>query len=294
MLDKKFYPRPLWFWNAKPTLENISEVMKGCVERDNYAGFGILPFDACKLEYMGEEYLALYRTVLENAKKFGVKICLYDEWWFPSGAAGGLLKKKYPEACAKRLDLCEFSIARGKNVISVPQDGELMAAVAVFEDERVDVSCFVCDGKLVYESSKEGTAMFFMLCPSGWDCVDYLDKGSVRKFIALTHDVYYENFSEYFGSVIDSVFYDEPQFYTADGRMWTASFNERFREKYGYSPATLYPALFYDMGEETAWARNALLSLRSDMYAQGFVRTVQDWCTAHGVALTGQDRKSVV
>ena len=88
MLDKKFYPRPLWFWNAKPTLENISEVMKGCVERDNYAGFGILPFDACKLEYMGEEYLALYRTVLENAKKFGVKICLYDEWWFPSGAAG--------------------------------------------------------------------------------------------------------------------------------------------------------------------------------------------------------------
>ena len=72
--ERKFYPRPLWFWNDKPTEKGIKEIMKNCVEKDGYAGFGILPYDACGLEYMSKEYLSLYRTVLEQAKELGVKI----------------------------------------------------------------------------------------------------------------------------------------------------------------------------------------------------------------------------
>ena len=90
--NKKYYPRPLWFWNEKPTEESIREVMENCARQDKYAGFGILPYDACKLDYMGEEYLRLYGFVLREAKRLGLKICLYDEWWFPSGWAGGILQ----------------------------------------------------------------------------------------------------------------------------------------------------------------------------------------------------------
>ena len=71
--EKKYYPRPLWFWNAKPTPEGIREIMRNSAERDGYAGFGILPYDACGLEYLGEEYLSLYRAVLEEAKSLGLK-----------------------------------------------------------------------------------------------------------------------------------------------------------------------------------------------------------------------------
>ena len=105
---KNFGTRPLWFWNALPTEKSITEVMENCAKKDGFAGFGILPYDACTLEYMGEEYLRLYGVVLREAKRLGLKICLYDEWWFPSGSAGGILKKKYPEACAKRLDMEEY------------------------------------------------------------------------------------------------------------------------------------------------------------------------------------------
>ena len=44
----------------------------------------------------------------------------------------------------------------------------------------------------------------------------------------------------------------------ADGRMWTPSFNASFQSTYGYSPMKYYPALWYDIGPQTAAARNAL------------------------------------
>lgn len=69
-----------------------------------YQGLGILPYDASETPYMSEEYMMLYEQVLKTARDCGMKICLYDEWWFPSGSAGEILKKRYPEACAKRLD----------------------------------------------------------------------------------------------------------------------------------------------------------------------------------------------
>lgn len=286
--NKKYYPRPLWFWNEKPTEKSIREVMENCARQDKYAGFGILPYDACKLDYMGEEYLRLYGFVLREAKRLGLKICLYDEWWFPSGWAGGILQREHPEACAKRLDMEEYTAEGKRFSLALPQDGNVMALVGMKGTERIDLSPFAAYGRLEWEAPAENwIVLCFILRDSGWNHVDYLSAEAVQKFIDCTHEVYYRHFSEYFGNVIDSAFYDEPQFYGAEGRMWTEKFNERFEQKYGESPAVYYPALFYDIGEDTAFARNALLSVRADLYAEGFPGTLQKWCTAHGISLTG-------
>ena len=286
--QKKYYLRPLWFWNEKPNEEGLRELMRNCAEKDKYAGFGILPYDACKLEYMGEEYLKLYGVVLEEAKKLGLKLCLYDEWWFPSGWAGGILKNKYPEVLAKRLDMEEYTAESKKFCISLPKDGKIMAVVGMKGSERIDLEPQIKDGYLEWcAPEKNWIILCFVLRKSGWNHVDFLSAEAVKKFIKCTHEVYYKHFSEYFGNVIDSAFYDEPQFYGAEGRMWTETFNERFKQKYGESSAVYYPALFYDIGEETAFARNAMLSLRADLYAEAFPGTIQQWCTEHGISLTG-------
>lgn len=285
---KNFGTRPLWFWNALPTEKSITEVMENCAKKDGFAGFGILPYDACTLEYMGEEYLRLYGVVLREAKRLGLKICLYDEWWFPSGSAGGILKKKYPEACAKRLDMEEYYSDDKMFSVALPADGKIMATVAMKDGVIIDLAKFAGNGILEWVAPETGfTVLCFILRDAGWDRVDYLSPDAVKKFIACTHDVYYRHFSEYFGNVIDSSFYDEPQFYAAEGRMWTEAYNDRFKEKYGEDPAVYYPALFYDIGEKTAAARNKLLSVRADLYAEGFPGTIQKWCTAHGISLTG-------
>ena len=60
-------------------------------------------------------------------------------------------------------------------------------------------------------------------------------------------------------------------------------------------PARWYPALWLDIGPDTAAARNALFGLRAEMFATGFVKTINDWCREHKIQLTGHvDQEEVV
>ncbi len=114
--------------------------------------------------------------------------------------------------------------------------------------------------------------------------------------MSLTYEQYYRAFPEHFGKTIDSAFYDEPTFHWVQGgRAWTSSFNQAFEKRYGRSPALLYPALWYDIGPETAAARNQLFGLRAELFGSGFIKTLADWCRAHGIELTGHvDQEEVV
>ena len=125
--------------------------------------------------------------------------------------------------------------------------------------------------------------------------VDYLSSEAVSLFIHDTHEAYYQHFADDFGQTIVSTFFDEPTMYRAQGRMWTGDFNEQFEQRYGFSPEALYPALWYDIGDKTAYARNLLFSLHSTLYSEGFMKTISDWATEHGIVATGhQDQEEIV
>ena len=88
--------RPLWFWNKpKTTSDDIRQIMTACRDRCGYYGFGILPCVE-REQYLSEPYFALYGAALDTAEKLGLKMCLYDEYWFPSGTAGGQFPAKFP------------------------------------------------------------------------------------------------------------------------------------------------------------------------------------------------------
>lgn len=142
--------------------------------------------------------------------------------------------------------------------------------------------------RVVYEVP-EGNwkVMTFATVKDGYDRVDYLSEQSVDRFIEVTHEAYYERFAKYFGSVIDSAFYDEPPMYQAQGRTWTGEFNQMFEAENGYNPITLYPAMWYDIGEKTESARNALFGYRAELFATNYIKNMNDWCSDHGIKLTG-------
>jgi len=48
-----------------------------------------------------------------------------------------------------------------------------------------------------------------------------------------------------------------------------------------------YPALWYDIGPETAAARNALFGFRAQLYAENFIGRIAAWCAAHGIDMAG-------
>lgn len=291
--------RPLWFWNAPPDREHTRTIMER--SRDSgYYGFGILPTEKMGLPFMTPAYLDRYQEAVDAAADLGLKMCLYDEFWFPSGGAGGLLAKQHPESLGKRLDMLAIDVTGPRTFATAVPQGTLMAAVAMEQAtlERVDLTGRVQDGKLTWEAPAGAwKVMLFTCVPDGArGLVDYLDPESVGKFISHTYQKYYEKFPQHFGTTIDSAFYDEPTFHWIQGgRAWTPSFNARFQEKFGESPARWYPALWMDIGPDTAAARNAMFGLRAEMFATGFVRTINDWCREHKIQLTGHvDQEEVV
>ena len=248
-------------------------------------------------EFMGEEHMRLYRLALEEAKKRGMTTILYDDWSFPTGTVSGQIYAKYPQYMAKRLDMVEKDVAGPAKVELVVPKGTYMGAVLMNEDTRarIDISDKRPGDGPVQADVPKGNwkAMAFCLNHDAVmkirnpGLVDYLDEAAMDAFIALTYQKIYDHAKEYFGNVITMSFYDEPSLHWLNGRTWTPSFNQKFQKKYGRLAVTYYPALWYDIGPETAAARNALFGLRAQLFAESFVGKLTQWCNAHGIRSSG-------
>jgi hypothetical protein len=295
----RYQSRPLWFWNGKLDADKTRAMVAAC-KTAGYYGMGILPSNGIGFDFMSPEFLKQYKVAIDEAGKLGMKMCLYDEFWFPSGSAGGLLAKHHPEALGKRLDMLATDVNGPKEFTQAVPAGKLMGVVAMeaATKKRLDITAAVKDGALRWNVPVGQWKVMIFTCVSdgGGGLVDYLDPNAVKAFIALTYQAYHDAMPAHFGTTIDSAFYDEPAFYhVKGGRAWTERFNERFRARFKTDPITLYPALWFDIGPDTAAARNALFGMRTELYATGFVKTISDWCAAHHMGLTGHaDQEEVV
>ena len=302
-------PMPLWFWNNTAVDEDgIARQLRRMVVEDGYGGCAILPFGrGFRPEYMGEEYMKAYARAVALADSLGAHMSLYDEYGFPSGSMGfsnadGVPRfmDAHPRHTIKRLDRHETAVSCGQKVEMDLNtlEGKLMAVAAYDSLNRRSLSLrpFVHDGKLDWTVPGQGNwkVMVFECVVDGKPRMDYLDPEAAQLFIRDIHEKYHTLFGDRFGSVITSTFFDEPTMYYAQGRMWTERFNDEFRTRYGMEPDAFYPALWYDIGEKTAAARNLMYGLHSALYAEGFVKTVAEWAEAHGIPSTGhQDQEEV-
>jgi hypothetical protein len=248
--------------------------------------------------YLSEEYFKLYRLAIEEGLKNKFPLStLYDEWNYPSGQAGGLFYTKYPEFAAKSLELAEKNVTGpGKAELAIPE-GAYVGAVMMNLDthQRIDISDTKTEKSTLDVKVPAGNwkIMAFYLnsafrpASQKGGFVDYLDRQSVAKYIALNFDPYYAHLKEFFGTVIKRTMYDEPSMHLTNGRMWTPNFNREFQKKYGYSPMEYYPALWYDIGPETAAARNALFGFHADLFADNYIGQMAEWCQSHNIKLGG-------
>jgi hypothetical protein len=253
--------------------------------------------------YLSEDYFRLYRIAIQEGLKNNFPLStLYDEWNYPSGIVGGQFYSKYPELAAKSLELVEKNVTgRAKVELPIPA-GIYIGAVMMNRDthERIDVSNRKTKKNALKCRVPKGEWKIMIFClndafrPASQKggSVDYLDREAVAKYIALNFDPYYAHLKEFFGPVIKRTEYDEPSMHLVDGRMWTPGFNKEFMKKRGYSPMTLYPALWHDIGPDTAAARNALFGFHAELYAENYIGQVAEWCEKHGIKVTGhQDQE---
>ncbi len=279
---------PLGNLNEKYIISGIAEMAKL-----NYGGFfieaGGRPQPGQGVEFLSPEYFRLYRIALEEAKKQGLEVYLYDDYAFPTGTAGGQLAAKYPQYMAKNLNMAEKDVTGPSKIeLAIPK-GIYIGAVMMNKDtfELVDISARGTQDKIVTAVPKGNwKVMAFYLAEGKSRVVDYLNVKAMDAFISLTYQKYQENLGDYFGNLIKQTFYDEPSMHHAD-RMWTPEFNADFQKKYGFSPMKYYPALWYDIGPQTAAARNALFGYRGQLFAQNFIKKLNDWCAGNNLLFGG-------
>jgi hypothetical protein len=203
----------------------------------------------------------ILRCGVQLAHKMGLRVWIYDEKGYPSGAAGGLVLEKYPKGEAEGL-----------------------------------IQAFNNDGRPRYEVSKlfentHATANFF----ERRHYINILDREAVATFINVTHESY-ERALHPIGDYVEAFFTDEPSListYVPAGLdypktlPWHESLPRVFQSRKGYDITAHWESLFVDTGEIDRKMRCDFYEVISDLCAETYFAQLQDWCRAHKVMSSG-------
>lgn len=267
----EFTPIPFWFFNDEPNEEKIRAQLADYVEK-GVNGIVLHPRIGVPEEvpYLSEAYFKAVRFIVKTADELDMKIVLYDEGMYPSGSAHGMVAAQNPEFASKGILLAKEP---GENeVIARLEDGGYL--VYGFTGGTIRGIHF---GEDDLESGAPKSA-------------DILNPEAVDLFIRLTHERYYEELKEYFGSTVIAFFTDEP---CALGRNagafkeWVPGMEEEIRAQ-GGSLEELR-GLFCGQQNKTTEIYHRLIKkhLREIFYAR-----LSGWCEAHGIALMGHPEAS--
>lgn len=268
---REFTPIPFWFLNGDLTEKEIRRQLADFAAHGVY-GVVLHPRMglAKRIEYLSESYFHYIRIAVETAASLGMTVVLYDEGMYPSGSACGGVVKWHPELASEGIMLTR-EVLSGDEVLEHTEAGALV----------VRKSGGTMRGLHWDEDDGEPNAPL---------TADILNPVAVNRFLELTHEAYYRELKEYFGSTIAGFFTDEPSVLgrNVEGMFpWTHDFAALFT-KAGGKLAGL-TALF--CGEENADTRlyhRMLLAGEGEVYYGSLSR----WCKTHGIVLMGHPHQS--
>ncbi len=242
---------------------NIQEV---CVESRPHPDFG------------GPGWWRDLDIILEEAQRRNMRVWVLDDVSFPSGHAGGLIARKYPQHRRRVLDYVaidalgpdEHASFLIDSLLRDPETDRLEAVVAgrrldpgaEWERARTDVTDLVdltdCvkDGR-VYWPVPEGLysiiVVYSHLPAGGSALLNPISKEAVACQIEGCYQPHYEHYGHLFGGVFAGFFSDEPQFACGGWSSlpgkdiplpWSDELREALRERLGEDYRRLLPALW--------------------------------------------------
>ncbi len=313
---------PFWSWNCKVTKELIDDQI------EMYRQMGVGGFTAhCRtgLEtpYMGEEFLELMRYCKEEAKKKGMRLYLYDEDRYASGAAGGLVtenvrfrqrflllsRKEQTELCESR-EAYEAAIDAGEKpkgyyvtsyLVKLDSNGCLTKYKRMEKEEAEAYG--EMPGQKAQAVEKIWHAYVKTAKESPWfndqTYVDVFKKEAIDAFVDVTHKRYFETLGEDFGKSVPSIFTDEPQmagkfafatpFDDKDATLsYTDDMNETYQAKTGVELLDIVPEILWELPDgKISKYRYLYHDHLAERFAEAFPDNIAKWCGEHKLALTG-------
>jgi hypothetical protein len=314
----EFSQMPFWFWNDELSNEEIGRQMAE-FRRQGVFGFVIHARMGLSKEipYLGSRWLGHVRFAVEEAARTGMRVCLYDEAMYPSGSAHGAVVKSNPAFAAQGLAVrCED--VTGPTEIKAPEAlGRRVATVLLRQNGRQ----LELDGAQVIREAASTIRMpagswrmmTFSAEPSGGHirgvhfgeddgqpgapaAADLLNVDAMKAFLRLAYEPYAETLKDHFGKTVIGIFTDEPSFLGRGPRKglqpWTTGLAEDFQQRRGYDLLPVLPALFFDVGPQTAKIRGDFHRTLAERLDASYYQQLSEWCARHGIALTGHPAES--
>ncbi|GAA3413373.1 glycosylhydrolase-like jelly roll fold domain-containing protein [Paenibacillus hodogayensis] len=313
----EYSPLPFWFWNDQLHHDEIVRQLRDFYDK-GVAGCIIHPRLGLSesIPYLSDIYMDYVETAVREAARLGMKVMLYDEAMYPSGAANGKVVEANPAYASRALAMKQWSgIDSRLEQPIVLEDGETAVsaqAVRHRPDGTIDLATVV---KLAVERN---TLVFEPPAPGEWSVLlfvetwsfgkirgvyeeqddgeslaprsaDLLNPDATAMFIQLTHEAYYRRLHPYFGDTIIAMFTDEPNILGRGARPnlrpWTYGFLA-YAAGFGVQEHDL-AALWLEAGECTAAIRASYQAAIQERMLQCYYRPLSDWCAAHRIQLTG-------
>ncbi len=295
----KFRPAPFWSWNSDMNRDEIRRQISDFTAR-GFGGAFAHARQGLITEYLSDDFFDAWAVALDESKKRGAYLYMYDENCWPSGFAGGLVCEKAGEdAMTGALAKCRFVDAADPSF-----GGELIFAARCEEDFVLGEELTVVDrGEWASHASR--VMVIYKIGPYSGGCggfpyVDVTNREVTEQFLRITYDEYAKRFGSDFGGAVPAVFSDEANIHSEGTETvpFTPHVGKRFKEISGHDLAECLPAVFRNVTfEDGAYRLPAPAEkIRHDYYValhtlwiDNFVRPIADWCEKRGLAWTGHD-----
>ncbi len=237
----------------------------------------------------------MWRQSLEEGKRLGLLVNIYDENSYPAGFAGGHVPARAPDTAVQgvqpELDVTAARIRWKASTIVSVFAVEKNAAGAITSFRRIHGPSETKPGETytVFHMYRSQATPWHADFPY----VDLTHPATGRAFLETTFDPYRNHFGAEFGKTVRWIFDDEPLLtagVTSPGTVpgVTLSYNTlaEFRRRNGYDLADELPSLYADVGD---WrkVRFDYFQTLHDLWKENYFEPIYAWCNRNNVGFTG-------
>jgi hypothetical protein len=310
---QEFSQVPFWFWNDELNVEKITQQIVD-FQRHGVHAFVIHPRAGLPRSsgWMSADMLEHMRFAIDQAVARNMWVILYDEAMYPSGSSAGQVVEENPSYACRGLVQIDLDVVKSgethelvkigdkgimlnsdQNLVAKVQrkhDGHKIAIVDTPIQSRIRGVHFLEDDPVRRDDKKEVEENHPL-------AGDLLNPEAMQCFIRLVYQRFYNEFGDQFGKTIKAIFTDEPDMLgkfkpKMHAMPGTTGIIEHVNKYLGYDFTPHLPAL-WDVNEPDA------LRYRKDYHRailhrleQTYYKPISDWCSAHGISLTGHPAKS--
>jgi len=267
-------------------------------------------------KYLSPEHMDEVKFVVQEAAKRGMRLWIQDESDYPSGFAGGNIRRQYPQLGMQGIvaDI-HVRVAPGQTLtMPAPPDTLAIMALETATDQTLKSMVPIpvpADGQLKWTVPNEGSTPneprynwevvfvrhIYISSPTRnfnredgtrakdglYSLIDYLDPEATRAFLKITHETYRQAVGDQFGKIVLGFFGDEPD-YSIAGTPWTPKLLEEFQARKGYDLKPYIPQFFAGkLSDEAQRAKADYWDVWSGIFQHSFFGEQAEWCKKYNV-----------